>query len=109
MTLTVTARAWATPGTVEDLLRDDDVVFDQQPTRVGGLASDTLFVDRSGLVAWQQVGADYRISTGFRQLPAGIEASTLPGSTGLATAYRGTASIGADLTYEIVSHQGVVL
>ena len=54
--LTVPACAWASPSTMSELLpRDGDVVVNQQPTRVGGGASDTLLVDRDGQVTWQQL------------------------------------------------------
>jgi putative ABC transport system permease protein len=50
------------------------------------------------VVAWQRVGADYRVASAFRQLPDGLDESTIPGVLGSARAYRGTASIDADLT-----------
>ena len=51
LVLTLSVRAWASPA---DLLRDDGVVVDHQPTRVGGGAADTLFINRYHQESWQQ-------------------------------------------------------
>ena len=45
------------------------------------------------LVTWQAVGADYRVSGSFGQLPDGFDGSALPGVTASAAAYRGRASV----------------
>ena len=49
------APASASPGTWDDLMRGGEVVVDQQPTRLGGPGSDTLFRYVYGQIVWQQV------------------------------------------------------
>ena len=62
LVLTTAACAWASPGTIEDLLRDDGVVFDQQPTLSGGPLADTLALDELGYEMWEQGADNIRLS-----------------------------------------------
>ncbi|HVP13458.1 MAG TPA: hypothetical protein VMV94_19955 [Phycisphaerae bacterium] len=59
LVLTLSVRAWASPA---DLLRDDGVVFDQQPTRYGGPLADTLALDEFGFERWQRVADNVRLA-----------------------------------------------
>ena len=59
LVLTVSARTWASPA---NLLRDDGVVFDQQPGRYGGPLADTLALDAFGFERWQQVADNVRLN-----------------------------------------------
>ncbi len=56
------------------------------------------------LVAWQTVGADFRVSGSFGQLPDGFDAAALPGVTASAAAYRGRASVATYLgSYDLLA------
>jgi len=71
LVLTLSVRAWAAPGTIRDLLGDRTIVVDRQPTRYGGLASDTLFINRSGQVSWQQLADSITLSQAATNLQLG--------------------------------------
>jgi len=58
LVLTLSVPAWASPA---GLLRDDGVVFDQQPDPAGGPLADTLALDEFGFERWQQVADNIRL------------------------------------------------
>ncbi len=68
-------------------------------------AATVLSLNRGAdLVAWQTVGADYRLSSLFGTLPDGLDSSPLPGVTARAAAYRGKANVATDLgAYDLLA------
>ena len=63
-----TCAALASPNDLDDLARslggprDGEVVFEQLPSRSGGLSSDTAFRDYVGRITWQQIADNILLS-----------------------------------------------
>ena len=63
----------------------------------GFTAATVLSLDHGAdVVAWQDVGADYRVTVDFGSLPADLDPSALPGGDASAAAFRGMASVAID-------------
>lgn len=81
---------------------------------IGAFASATLVHLQRGadLVAWQEIGAPFRLSGALGPLPRGFDATNLPGVTAAAAASIGPGDIGSStgsvVTLDVESYGGVV-